>query len=210
MARVGEIAYKTAFIGRWYFWYNLELALLHAVAPKATPLWLTRQLADEARSLDQERQELQVKIFGLIRNYGSVCAACGACCKENVQRFTAFDAAVRTGGPMPLQRYGREILSLPWMVSNGIQHTWQRVMHAVTRTPMPESAVCEHLGKKGCTLGHQERPMLCASWFCPKYLRHIEHRDLKRMAPLLRDMERLHFRAARLMRRGNHSLRHSK
>lgn len=202
MPRVGDILYKTAFIGRWYFWYNIELALLHAVTPKGIPVWSSRSRAEEAQSLDHERQNVQREIFRIIQNYGSVCAACGACCKERVDRYTAFDAAVRAAGPMPLQRYGREILSLPWMVSNGVAHTLQRVVHSVSRRPLPEPDVCENLGASGCTLAHQDRPMLCASWFCPKYLRHMAVVDLRAIAPRLREMERLHFQAARLLRKG--------
>ena len=200
MPSVGDLVYKAAFIGRWYFWYNLELAALHAVTPKGVPMWGSRSLAERAQALDRERQGVQVEIFRIIRNYGSVCAACGACCKERVDRYTAFDAAVRAAGPMPLRQYGRDILSLPWMVSNGVAHTWQRVAHGVTRRPLPEPDVCENLGETGCSLAHQDRPMLCASWFCPKYLRHMATEDLKAIAPKLREMERLHFKAAQLLR----------
>jgi hypothetical protein len=202
MARAGDLLYKTAFICRWYFWYNLELAFLHSVTPKGVPFHATGAGAKEARELDRQRQDLQLAIYATIRNYGSVCAACGACCKERVDRFTAFDAAVRAAGPMPLRRYGRDILSLPWMLRNGVSHTGRRVVDAVLRRPAPESEVCENLGKSGCTLSHQDRPMLCASWFCPKYLRHMAVEDLRRIAPELREMERLHFRAARLLRAG--------
>jgi hypothetical protein len=190
MNRLGDLLYKTAFIGRWYFWYNLELAALHAVTPKGVPVWGSRALAEEAQALDRERRQTQTAIFSIIRNYGSVCAACGACCKEKVDRYTAFG------------KYGRDILSLPWMLANGITHTWSRAAHAVTRRPLPESGVCENLGERGCTLAHEDRPMLCASWFCPKYLRHVSTDDLRRIAPRLREMERLHFRAWGLLRKG--------
>ena len=193
--------YKTAFISRWYFWYNLELAALHSTLSKGTPLWTSRERAEEALALDRRRQETQRSIFRHISGYGSVCAACGACCKEKVDRYTGFDAAVRSGGPMPLRHYGRDILSLPWMVKNGIAHTWQRAVHAAQRRPLPPAEVCENLGQAGCTLAHEDRPMLCASWFCPKYLRHMKVDDLRGLAPKLREMEKLHFEAARLMRR---------
>jgi hypothetical protein len=198
MNRIGAICYKAAFIGRWYFWYNLELALLHSLLPKNVPLWSSAVPSEEAKALDQKRRKTQLAIFGLIRNYGSVCAACGACCKEKVNRFTAFDVAVRAAGPMPLKHYGKDILSLPWMLSNGLLHTGQRVWNAIRRRPAPEADVCENLGTSGCTLAHQDRPMLCASWFCPKYLRHMSHEDLKGIAPKLKEMERLHFEAYRL------------
>lgn len=202
MGRLGEAWYKAIFIGRWYFWYNLELAVLQSTLPKGTPLWMSSRFSDEAKELDRRRRDTQLSLYSHIRNYGSVCAACGACCKEKVNRFTAFDATVRAAGPMPLRHYGRDILSLPWMLVNGVRHTGQRIGYAVMRRSLPESEVCENLGKTGCTLAHQDRPMLCASWFCPKYLRHMNGDDLRGMWPKLREMERLHFESARLLRRG--------
>jgi hypothetical protein len=198
--RMRDALYKTGFILRWYFWYNLELVLLHAKLPQGVPLWSSGKAAARARELDRQRQDAQLAIYATIRNYGSVCAACGACCKEKVNRFTAFDAAVRAAGPMPLKHYGRDILSLPWMLANGITHTGQRIRWWLLRQPEPSVEVCENLGRTGCTLAHADRPMLCASWFCPKYLWHMETDDLKRIAPRLREMERLHQQAARLVR----------
>jgi hypothetical protein len=203
VSRVTDLIYKAAFVTRWYFWYNLELTLLHASLPKDAPLWSPGSASEEAQALDQRRRDAQLAIFGIIRNYGSVCAACGACCKSKVDRFTAFDAAVRAAGPMPLRQYGRDIFSVPWMIVNGVQHTGERIAHALFKKPLPESELCENLGKKGCTLAHQDRPMLCASWFCPKYLRNMECEDLRKIAPKLREMERLHLQAARLIRKRN-------
>lgn len=200
--RTNPVLYKVWFILRWFFFYNLELVFLHLLVPKSS--W--RVLEDgEARqhllSLNRQRIQAQQEIYRIIRPYGKICATCGACCLEPVNRFTLFDHTVRLCDKKPVPHYGRDILSLPWILKNGIVHTSKRVWRFLFGKPSQPIKPCPNLGAYGCTLNETERPMLCASWFCPKYMLAMAPEDLSAVTSSLSEIERIHREITYLLRR---------
>lgn len=197
-----QILYKAWFILRWFFFYNLELVFLHLLVPKASwKVLKDREVRQYLLSLNQRRTQAQQEIYRILRPYGKICATCGACCLEPVNRFTLFDHTVRLEDKKPVPHYGQDILSLPWILKNGIVHTSKRVWRFLVGKPPEQVEPCPNLGFCGCTLKEVERPMLCASWFCPKYMLAMDPEDLTAIASPLREIERIHREITFLLRR---------
>lgn len=170
---------------RWYGAFNLRLTLLQATLPTYSGSALTNE---KANGLNQRRIAAQNEIFSLIDGYESVCESCGGlCCQEQVERYTPFDQHIHEALEQPLQTYDTRIYSPFWMISNGIKHVASRLIGRKT-TPLP----CPYLAPTGCSIEREKRPMICASWFCPKYLRSIDQQDMQKLSYPLREIEAIH------------------
>ncbi|MDH7569451.1 MAG: hypothetical protein QHJ73_07690 [Armatimonadota bacterium] len=185
------------FLARWVLFYNAELVWLCWRLPKRLPR--AAALPPEA---DARRRAAHRELSEATARANQVCAACGRCCLERTNRFTPFDEFVRAATPSPSPPGDRRIYSLPWMVANAVAHGVQRLL----RYGQPLSTeVCPYLEAEGCRLPREERPMLCVSWFCPRFVLTMSPAEMERLEEPLREVERLHraaVRQAREARRG--------
>lgn len=177
---------RTAFLARWYVMYNARLMLLNDALPENGEAPCLSE--DIASALDKKRRKAQAAIYSKIANHKSPCAECrGRCCLEEVDRYTAFDQAIHSGVGSPLEKYGGKIYSPSWMISGGLRRTFLRKVGADKTAPP-----CRHLSPAGCTIDKELRPMLCASWFCPTYIRALSAEELEELAEDIAEIEAVH------------------
>lgn len=188
---------KIKFVARWYLMYNARLVWLQARLPKdADKVCLVES---DVAGLERRRRGAQAEIFDRVLKYGKLCAECGGrCCQEPVDRYTIFDQYIHGGLGRPLENYSGRIYSLPWLLANGFRHAVKRVT-GIGKEPPP----CRYLSPAGCRLKKEMRPMLCASWFCPKYLRSISPEDMLLLARPLKEIENIHCEIYRSSRNPN-------
>lgn len=184
---------KARFIARWYGLYNFKLILLQLRMPEAADKALPKEAA---LLLDQRRRKAQTSIYRIVGKYGEVCAECGGrCCMEEIDRYTPFDQQIHGPLDRPLESYSGKIFSPFWMIKNGFKHQLDKVKGS-NLAPPP----CRYLSPAGCSLEKDMRPMLCASWFCPSYMRSLEDNDLIELEKHLAQVETIHVEVAKLSR----------
>ncbi|HEY3374803.1 MAG TPA: hypothetical protein VGK02_07055 [Candidatus Aquicultor sp.] len=172
------------FFVRWFVRYNGRLYYLQAKMPEL-PDRPDRQLA---RSLDTKRKVAHSKIRDITGGYGSLCRSCGRCCLERIERYTDFDQFIHAGMGEPLDHYDRKILNLPVMLSNSVKRAFAHLRGSAQNSQKP----CRYLGKSGCTLPHEKRPILCVSWFCPKYIFGMQPSSLDSLEEPLTEILSIH------------------
>ncbi|MHB0975969.1 MAG: hypothetical protein ACYC1U_02115 [Candidatus Aquicultorales bacterium] len=191
--KVTQSLYKSWFVARFYGLFNLQLIRLYKKITDAKGEPLSKE---KASTLNDRRLQAHEDIFAVLKGYGSVCADCdGRCCREEVDRYTSFDNHIHSALDKPLESYSDTILDPVWMLVNGMKHTLAK---KAGRTEQPPP--CRYLSPTGCRLEKDERPMLCASWFCPTYLRSVDPKDLKRLAGPIKEIESIHKEIARSVR----------
>jgi hypothetical protein len=161
---------------------------------------LPRRIPDHAALLpeaNERRLRAHDDLARITDGCGSICASCGRCCLEDVDRFTPFDSIVRRSTTSPPPSEDRRIYYLPWMIWNSVYHAAQKLLPRSHRKPPPP---CRHLTPAGCGLPHQERPMICVSWFCPTFMLSMKPEDIKAMQVPLREIESLHQEALQFAR----------
>lgn len=173
-----------SFFFRWFLHYNANLVWLQVRMPRIP------EQPDEhiARALDSRRMKAQLKIFDIAGGYGHVCSSCGRCCLAKVERYTGFDQFIHKGTGKPLRHFDSTILHLPWMIKNGIRNTMTRLLNH--KGSYKES--CRYLGESGCTLPLEKRPLLCTSWFCPKYIFAMHPASLDALSEQLVEIRSIH------------------
>lgn len=176
------------FLLRWVFLYNAELVWLSWRLPRRVP-----EAAALPAAADERRLQAYAALASALADGGAICAACGRCCLERVNRFTPFDQIIRRGASAPAPAGDRRIYSLPWMAWNGLRHAAQRLLPRRRRKTAPP---CVHLTPAGCGLARPERPMICVSWFCPAFVLAMHWRGLAAAEAPLRAIEALHREAA--------------
>jgi Fe-S-cluster containining protein len=181
--------HRLRFFLRWVVFYNIELVWLSWRLPKIPAGAALGSAADE------RRREAHIALAGATANCGDVCADCGRCCLEDVNRFTAFDQIVREGSDSPAPSWDNRIYSVPWMIYNAVTHTVQRLLRTKVKSPP-----CSHLSPDGCSLARQDRPMICVSWFCPRAAFAMDSKSMNAAEAPLRVIEGLHRDALRTAR----------
>jgi Fe-S-cluster containining protein len=83
-------------------------------------------------------------------------------------------------------------LNLPVMIAASFKRTVQRKIGKDIDQPKP----CRYLSQSGCTLTHEQRPMLCVSWFCPKYIFGMNPSSLDCLERPLREISLIHHQIA--------------
>ncbi|MDO8587829.1 MAG: hypothetical protein Q7T82_12415 [Armatimonadota bacterium] len=168
---------RLRFLMRWVVFYNARLVWLCLRLPRRHSNAALSSVADE------RRRRAQLALARVSGDCASVCADCGNCCLESVDRFTPFDRVVRTESDSPAPSWDRRIYSVPWMIYNSVRHGVQRLSPGSKKRPAP---ACPHLTPRGCGLSIEERPMICVSWFCPRTVFAMSERTLAaRERPLL-------------------------
>lgn len=181
---------RLAHLLKWYLRYNIELARLHEAVlqriPDNTPA------PDLLAGLDSRRISAQEELGNVLSGYRETCAACqGRCCLEDIERYTVFDWLLWQGAGRDLPSYGKEILSLNWMISNAVTHAFQKTSGG--GPPGGDGAVsCRHLGPAGCTIDYELRPMLCTSWMCPRLILAMDDESLTRVEEPLEAIRDIH------------------
>ncbi|MDO8682392.1 MAG: hypothetical protein Q7N50_02790 [Armatimonadota bacterium] len=147
---------------------------------------------------DERRREAHLALAETTAICARVCADCGRCCFEEVDRFTPFDQIVRRNTDIPAPSGNLRIYSLPWMVWNAIAHGFQRLFRLNRhRTPPP----CRYLSSEGCSLPREDRPMICVSWFCPRSALAMDRAAMDAAESPLCVIESLHREALRSTKR---------
>ena len=184
--QLAESIKRVRFIWRWYFVYNVRLIWYSAHLPQG----FESASASEsiAASLDRRRREAQKVIFDIIERHSGLCGDCGRCCLEEVDRYTAFDNYIHSSLDAKLSGFGNRIYDPIWMLSSGIKRSLMRYVKDDDNKPPP----CRYLSPEGCTIDKEMRPMLCASWFCPNYIRKFSSDDMDKLEAPLREIESIH------------------
>jgi hypothetical protein len=176
------------FFFRWFLGYNASLVWLQAKTPEL-PEQPNKHVA---RALDIRRKKAQMQIFDIVDDYSYICGSCGRCCVAKVERYTAFDQFIHKGTGEPLHHYDSTILRLPWMIKNGLKNTASRLLNRKDSS----KEFCRYLDESGCTLPLEKRPLLCASWFCPKYIFTMHPTSLNDLDKHLAEMKSIHYEIA--------------
>ncbi len=158
---------------------------MHAELPRG--LESVARSCAEAESLDERRRKAQMDIFGLVEKYADLCAGCGRCCQERVDRYTIFDRFIHEPLSRRLESCGGQIYDPIWMLTSGIKRTLNRY-YGLGDQPPP----CRYLSPGGCSIEKEMRPMLCTSWFCPKYIRKFTPEDIDKLEAPLSEIEAIH------------------
>jgi len=183
---------RLRFLARWVLFYNAELVWLCWRLPRRIPEGVALPPETDAR-----RREAHLRLGEATAACAKVCAGCGRCCLEEVDRFTPFDQIARRATAAPAPSGDRRIYSVPWMIRNAGLHALQRLRPAAKR-PVPPS--CPHLTPEGCGLPRAERPMICVSWFCLTSALAMDRAAMAAAEAPLREIERIHREAARAAR----------
>ncbi|MBS3910021.1 MAG: hypothetical protein KGZ93_10455 [Actinobacteria bacterium] len=178
-----------SFFLRRFLRYNVELFYLQSKMPK----WSEHPDEQLAQSLNDRRLAAHREILDATRDHGHLCGSCGRCCLERVERHTDFDQFIHAGIGQPLHHFDKKILNLPLMITTSAKRTVQRMIGKDLAEPKP----CRYLSKSGCTLTHQQRPMLCVSWFCPKYIFGMDPSSLDCLEKPLNEMRLIHHEIAK-------------
>jgi Fe-S-cluster containining protein len=129
--------------------------------------------------MDGRRRQAQLEVYEVTNAYGSICASCGNCCREATDRFSVMDAAVRADTDHPAPSFGTTLLSPVWELWNTLRHTAIRLASlGRPKVAMDKCNVCAHLTPTGCELALEDRPMICATWFCPRLMAAMSPTDL--------------------------------
>ncbi|MBI3946941.1 MAG: hypothetical protein HY321_13540 [Armatimonadetes bacterium] len=180
------------FLLRWLVFYNAELVWLCWRLPRHIPPGAALPPDSDAR-----RRQAHAELAAATARHGGICAACGRCCLEEVDRFTPFDQLVRARSASPAPSADRRLYSVPWMAWNALSHTAQRLPGRSQQAPLPP---CPYVGTEGCRLPRVERPMVCVSWFCLHLALVMIPADMDAAEAPLRAIEALHREAVRAAR----------
>lgn len=175
---------RLSFFLRWFVRYNTELYYMQAKMPEL-PERSDRHLA---RLLNDRRQESHMEILDATEDYRHLCSGCGRCCLERVERYTDFDQFIHEGIGEPLEHYDRTILRFPSMVLKSVKRALERSLGKDGKAQKP----CRYLGESGCTIPQHKRPILCVSWFCPKYIFEMQPATLDSLEKPLHEILLIH------------------
>lgn len=183
---LAESIKRVRFFLRWYLVYNVRLIWYSANLPKGFES--AKANGPMAASLDRRRREAQKAIFDIIEKHSGLCGDCGRCCLEEVDRYTAFDNYIHSSLGVELSGFGNLIYDPIWMLSSGLKRALMRQLKDDGSKPPP----CRHLSPEGCSIEKEMRPMLCASWFCPQYIRRFSSDDMDDLETPLSEIEAIH------------------
>ncbi len=181
---------KTKFILQWYLAYPLELAKLQEALLEKTRAQDSDDVWALSNGINEKRMAAQVEIGNTLAKYRRICADCGGrCCLESVERFTLFDRLVWKTAERDLDAHGTDILSLSWMIGNALKHALSRNNNQDRQVAKD---TCRQLEQGGCRLGYADRPMLCASWLCPRLIQAMDEIDLRTLSGPLESVRDIH------------------
>jgi hypothetical protein len=133
-----------------------------------------------------ENERLQNKFWQIFKNYEE-CARCKLhCCFGRVNRFDYVDCFLNC---FPLY--------------NG-QSEWHKISHLTGILSKPRKLIqfgdtslqncIYHSDQTGCTLAVGERPLMCITGVCFKFLQSLNHQDIKECSRLINKSISFHFK----------------
>ena len=136
--------------------------------------------------MQAENRQLQTEFWQVFKDYDE-CVVCELhCCFGRINRFDFVDCFLNC---LPLKKG---------------QSAWHKMSHLSEILIEPQKIIhfggessqnCSyHSSETGCTLAVGERPLMCITGVCLKFVKALSHKDLKDCSRLINKSIRFHFK----------------